>query len=446
MINLRNFIPLSKGAVIVNPPTLYKETSEFPRVKLSSLGNAKNIYGITGLDSAMKGYPSSTAEPMSELLAPSGLKIYQKMRKNDPIVGGLILLLETVMKRLKWEIIGPNASLVKKMFDEMETPMAQIFGEISEAFCYGFYLGEKVWQVKNGIVTLVDIAPRSQLTIEAINDDDGMVLQNTDSKGQLTIPYAKCLHITFSTECRNPFGSSILRHLYKPYYYKVSIEAAEALGIERDLGGLPIMTAPEGFDFNSAIEGSPTYSEEIAQTLDWAISLVSQVRRDQQQGVVKPFGWDFTILRGEQRAAVPTSDIIARYNTEMTTGILANFISLGAFATTNNANTEIHVANFLAACESYVNIIAASIDKQIINPICRYNRIENQPHIALKLKNIGILKALGTFLSSVTEKGLIRPTESIKHTILELLDFPDDEPLIDPNTTEDKKPLEDNNA
>lgn len=445
MINLRNFISLSRGAVIENPPTLYKETKEFPRTKLSSLGNAKNIYGVTGLDSHMRGYPSSTAEPMTELLAPEGLKIYQKMRKNDPIVGGLILLLETAIKRLKWDITGPNAVLVKKMIEEMNTSMAQIFGEIAEAFCYGFYLGEKVWQVRNGVVTLIDIEPRSQLTIEAINDDNGMVIQNSDSKGQLTIPYSKCFHLTFTTECRNPFGSSILRHLYKPYYYKVSIEAAEALGIERDLGGLPIMTAPEGFDFNAAIEDSPTYSAEIAQTLDWAISLVSQVRRDQQQGVVKPFGWDFTILRGEQRAAVPTSDIIARYNTEMTTGILANFVSLGAFASTNNANTEIHVANFLAACEAYVNIIAESFNKQVINPICRYNRIEKQPQITLKLKNMGVLKTLGNFLASITDKGLIRPTESIKHTILELLDFPDDEPLIDPNA-DNKNPLEDNNA
>ena len=35
--------------------------------------------------------------------------------------------------------------------------------------------------------------------------------------------------------------------------------------------------------------------------------------------------------------------------------------------------------------------------------------------------------------------------ESIKHTILELLDFPDDEPLIDPNAA-NKNSLEDNNA
>lgn len=402
----------------------------FPRAQLMALASSRQIYGSYGVDDGMKGYHSSLLEPLPELIAPAGLAIYNKMRKNDPVIGGLVLLLESVIKRMDYHINGPNTQFVSDMLDSMDTSLSQIFGEVSSAFTFGFYIGEKIWAMKDGVMTLVDIAPRYQSTIDTIDDDEGMVTQST-SGGSFTIPYVKTLHIVLISENRSPFGISILRHLYKPYYYKLSIEASEALSIDRDLGGLPMMSAPEGFNFMAADSTSPEYDPNVAATLEWAINLVSSVRKDQQQGIVTPFGWTFTLARGENRASVPTSDIIARYNTEMATGILANFISLGAFATTNNANTGVHVANFLGACEAYAKAISDAVQRQIINPICRYNKLDKPPTITLSIKHNNTLKDVGTFLSSLVEKGVIHATPSIEHVILELANLPYNEKEIE---------------
>jgi hypothetical protein len=227
----------------------------------------------------------------------------------------------------------------------------------------------------------------------------------------------------FFTENRSPFGISILRHLYKPYYYKISTEATEAMGIDRDLAGLPMMTAPEGFDFTAADPDSPAFSEEVAVTLDWAVNIVSNIRKDQQQGIVKPHGWDFQILRGENRSEIPTTHIIGRYNTEMAMGVLANFISLGAFATTNNANTQLHATNFISACESYASAIANTFNRQVITKICKYNGIKNQPKIKLRIPNYGELSNIGKFISDLVKAGAVIPTETLEKAMLELLNI-----------------------
>lgn len=409
-------------------PVLKKAT--FPRAKLLALDRSRQVYGSYGIDEGMKGYHSAVLEPLPELIAPAGLSIFNKMRKNDPVIGGLILLLESVIKRMDVYITGPNTKFVSDMLDSMDTPLSQILGEIASAFTYGFYLGEKIWKTREGLLALIDIAPRYQGSIEAINDENGLVYQST-ARGTLSIPYEKTLHIVLIGENRSPFGVSILRHLYKPYYYKLSIEASEALSIDRDLGGLPVMKAPDGFDFTAADSSSANYDPNVAATLEWAINLVSSVRRDQQQGIVIPNGWEFSITRGENRASVPTSDIIARYNTEMATGILANFLSLGAFATTNNANTGVHVANFLGACEAYANAIADTFQQQIIVPICNYNRLTEYPTFALSVKSYNTLRDLATFLSSLVDKGVIHATEAIERVVLELANLPYDEAEID---------------
>lgn len=43
----------------------------------------------------------------------------------------------------------------------------------------------------------------------------------------------------------NPEGRSILRNAYRSWYFKRRIQEIEAIGIERDLAGLPVIHAPE---------------------------------------------------------------------------------------------------------------------------------------------------------------------------------------------------------
>jgi hypothetical protein len=50
----------------------------------------------------------------------------------------------------------------------------------------------------------------------------------------------------------NPEGRSLLRNAYRPWYYKHRIEEIEAVGVERDLAGLPIAYLPPEYLSSSA--------------------------------------------------------------------------------------------------------------------------------------------------------------------------------------------------
>jgi hypothetical protein len=402
------------------------------KAALAKAGGLSTRYGAPGYADIPKGEIS--LEYMQELMPPDGLLKFQKMMMNDPIVGGLMLHLCLAMYRIKWEIEGDNADFVKQQIKDAEWDMGRLFFEMSSAFIFGFYIGEEIWDYRNGQVMLVDIEPRYQTSIQAINDKDGLVRQFDPSGGMLEIPYKKCLHHVFLSFARNPWGIALMRHLYKPYYYKISVEATEAVGLDRDLTGLPKMIAPEGFDFTAADPDSPNFQQAVADTLNWAVEIVKNVRKDQQQGLVLPRGWDFDIVRGENRTTIPTSEIIARYNTEMAAGLISNFLALGAFATTNNSNTNTHVNNFVGACESLAAVMANSIARGPFKKMCLYNGKDKYPTMTTKIMNYAALKDIGTFVANLKKTGVIQANQTLEKAVLDLVNLPENSKGIGWNT------------
>jgi hypothetical protein len=375
----------------------------------------KKEYGRLGYPTKEKGVPD--LEFMSELEPPYGLNTYRKMRINDPIVGGLILQIENIMRQIDWSIEGENADFFNNMFSSMKKDKNWLLYEMSGAFTYGFYIGEKIWEVKDGKIVITDVSPRFQPSITKINDKNGNVRQETTS-GFYDIPYNKCVHHMFFSESRSPFGTAILRHIYKPYYYKINVEASESSSIDRKLSGIPVMTAPEGFDFAATDPESPDYSKTNYATLSWALDIVGKLREDSIAGVVKPHGWELDLKKVDDKGEVSTNDIISRYNTEMAAGLLENFISLGAFATTNNANTEVNVKNFLRSCDTYASLLIDTVKTQIIDPVCRYNDLSS-PEIKFNKINREKLTDLAGFFARLVSNGIISPTTTLEKELLQ---------------------------
>jgi hypothetical protein len=417
-------LPHLVDEIIIDPED--RTVGFVPWAKMGALVGRPTPIGLPGYRDYIKG--GSSMEYLSELTPPFGLDLYMRMRTTDPIVGGLMMQYENIIRKMQWDVVGPNSTFVKNQLLDMQTPLIDILYEAASALTFGFYIGELLWGVKGGSVALYDIEPRYQTSIDYINDENGNVVQEvTQLKvggANINIPYAKCWHHKFFSYARNPWGTSLLRHIYKPYYFKLSIEASEAVGLDRDLTGLPIMTAPEGFDFQAADPGSPNYSPAVEQTLNWAIDIVSNVRKDNMQGVVKPSGWTFDIVRGENRTVVPTNEIIARYNTEMAAGLLENFLSLGAFATTNNANTQMHITNFLSACEALATAAASTFTQQVIHKICDYNGKKSYPRLVGRIVNMGELTNISRFLSDLTKAGVINPNKTLEAAMLQLANLP----------------------
>lgn len=387
-----------------------------------------------------KDHSPTAEETFSELQPPGGLQKFKNMADNEPIIAGLLTRINNVLKSADYIIEGKNEEMIKKQLYAMPYGIRGIVEDMTSAFVFGFSLGEKIYASAGREIVIVDVEPRYQPTISRFVSADGdsnvnqiYAEQQTASKGTVNIPLSKCLHFIPYTICRNPYGKSLLRGCYKPYYYKSSIEASEAQGIDRSLSGLPVMTAPEGFDFVNADEDSPGYDEYVAATLEWAENVVSKVRKDEMQGIVKPFGWELALLNGQQTTTVNSPEIISRLNVEMAVALLQTFAINGGFASTNNSNIEEMVTDFRASCDAWLLFMADLINKKLIKEICDLNMKREAPIIRFDSVSPEELEKLASYVARLIAQGAIDPTITMEKHLLRKIKVP--------YTEDDKKQL-----
>ena len=140
--------------------------------------------------------------------------------------------------------------------------------------------------------------------------------------GILEIPMGKALLFRTKSRKDNPEGRSILRSAYRSWYFKRRIQEIEGIGIERDLAGLPVITAPEKVDI---FKNEPRMQQLKAELQRY----VKNIRRDEEEGVILPFGYKLELLSTGGSRQFDTNAIINRYDTRIAMTVMADFILLG---------------------------------------------------------------------------------------------------------------------
>ena len=208
-----------------------------------------------------------------------GAKIWREMADNDPVIGAMMFAIERLILQIDWEVEpytddeeaevteehAANAQFVKECMDDMSESWSTTLQQILSFLIYGYAPCEIVYKRRKGIdqkdganrskfndgkIGWRKIALRAQETvwswqfdetgsIEGVNQMDPYV-----SRGVVFIPIEKMLLFRTVSARSNPEGRSILRNAYRPWKFKRTIEEIEAVGIERDLAGLPVAYVP----------------------------------------------------------------------------------------------------------------------------------------------------------------------------------------------------------
>lgn len=322
-----------------------------------------------------------------------GIRVYREMRDNDCIIGAAMFAIEQVIERATWSIrpsgntaLDKEASaFLKSCMHDMEHTWQDFISEVLSFLTYGWVWMEVTYKLRKGIsnnlktsskendgsVGWRKISRRVQSSFyEWVYDEEsGMLaafsqMAPPDYKVR-TIPLAKSLHFRTKLDGDNPEGRSILRNTYRSWFFKKHLEEIEAIGMERDLVGLPVFTPPEGFDIDS---------DENASTRAAVSKLIANLRRDEQDGIMLPAGWTLELLQGgASRRQFDTDRIINRYDKRIAATVLAQFIMLGmdrvgSFALSRNQNDL-----FLVAVQSILTKIAAHINNVEIPRLFGYN-------------------------------------------------------------------------
>jgi len=367
------------------------------------------------------------------------IAVYREMSLNDPIIGSLLWAIDKLLRNVTWRVDPASSSFedqqaawfVEQCMDDMSHTWDDMVSEVLSMLVYGWSWHEVVYkrrigQVRSsslrskytdGLIGWRKVPIRAQETLLRWEfDDEGGIQAMTqlappDYK-QVTIPIRKSLLFRTALHKGSPEGLSILRNAYRPWFFKKRIEEIEAIGIERDLAGMPIAKVP--VELFNAPPGSRDY-----QTLQSFKKMVRSIRRDEQEGIVMPMSYttpstgqgqpeyDFSLLASGGSRTFDTNAIIERYEQRILMTVLADFILVGHEGTGSYALHTDKTGIFRSSLNSFATAIANVFNRHEIPRLFALNgwKLQQLPQIKPSDVDAPDLTELGSFMAEMTQAG-----------------------------------------
>ena len=226
-----------------------------------------------------------------------------------------------------------------------------------------------------------------------------------------------------------PTHNSMLERAFVSWYYKKKLTAIEAIGVERDLAGMPIAWVPTKL-FNTDASAADK------ATLATIKEMVVNIRRDEQEGIAMPLAYDangnklydFELLTAGGSRQIDPDVPIARHNRGIAGAVLAEFMLLGSGKTGSFAMHKDKTDLFLVGLGSLLGSVKAIFNRHGIPRVLELNgmNVENPPtfeHGEIDRVDLG---ELGEFIKTLTAAGApLFPDENLENHLRGLASLPE---------------------
>jgi hypothetical protein len=406
--------------------------------------------GVTGLS---RWGGTVNEEFLPELQGRKAIQVYREMSNNDPIIGAILFAIKMLCRQVVWRVeLGGDTDEDKKAKDflescmnDMSTSWEDTISEILSMLTYGFSYHEIVYKLRlgdqddsskkskynDGLIGWRKLSIRSQETLyewvfDTAGGIQGMKQIAPPDYRVCFIPIEKALLFRTEVTKGNPEGRSILRNAYRPWHMKKSIEDIEGIGIERDLAGLPVAWVPP--------EVSSPSTDEGRTALEKFKTLVTKVRRDQQEGIIMPLDYDergnkrydFTLLSSSGRQ-FDVDKVINRYNQQIAQTVLADFIMLGTEKVGSYALSSNKTHIFALAIGAFLDEIEGVLNTHAVPRLFKLNpfNVEEFPKIKHGEVESVDLTELGDFISKLASAGMpLFPNADLEEYLLKVANLP----------------------
>ena len=393
-------------------------------------------------------------EFLPNLQGVKGFKVYREMRDNDPVIGAMLYAIDKVITRLEWHVEGDDertAVFVDEALNDMSDSWDATLQNILSMLVYGWSFHEIVYKVRRGQTSDPKTNSRysdnrigwrkwpvrAQETLQEWMLDSnggiqGMIQMDPSGGGLARIPIDKGLLFRTTTNRNNPEGYSLLRNAYRPWFYKRRIEEIEAIGIERDLAGLPMAYVPPEYLSSTATPGQKAVLESIT-------NIVQNVKRNEQEGIVFPAAYDennnrvfdLTLLSASGGRQFDTGSVIQRYDQRVSMSLLSDFLLLGSDRVGSFALGSAKVDLWTLSVDSIAKTIAEVVNQFAIPRLLKLNamRMDKMPYLTYGQVQSVELNEVADFVSKLANAGVLLPDTSLETHLRSLADLPEREPL-----------------
>lgn len=390
-----------------------------------------------------------------------GAKVYREMSDNDPTIGSMLFAIEKVITRLEWRVdpysddsqdgsVSPEdkevAAFIESCLHDMSESWDSTLSQMLSMLIFGYSYHEIVYKVRSGDnkdprkkskhndgrIGWRKMPIRAQETLfRWMIDEDGgiqgMVQVDPSSGGIYEIPIEKSLLFRTSSHKNNPEGRSILRNAYRSWYFKRRIEEIEAIGVERDLAGLPVAYVPPEFL-------SSTATAEQSTVLSTIKDIVTSIKRNEQEGVIMPSMYDdqghkvfdLVLLSSGGSRQFDTDKIIQRYDQRIAMSILSDFILLGSDRVGSYALGTSKMDLWSMAVDSIAKNIAEVMNQHAIPRLMKLNGMDvsRAPYLTYGEVSHVDLNEVSAFVAGLVQTGAIVPDPKLEQYLRDLAGLP----------------------
>lgn len=384
------------------------------------------------------------------------IQVYREMQDNDPVVGAILYAIDKLIRQVPWRVQPAsikledqrNAKFLESCLNDLNISWEDTISEIMSMLSFGWSLHEIVYKKRNGdspdaenrskyddgLIGWRKFPIRSQESRDRWEFDDnggirGMIQSASPSYYPTFIPIEKSLLFRTTVAKNNPEGRSVLRNAYRPWYFKKRIEEIEAIGVERDLAGFPIMYV------DPDIMRSDATGEKLTIFNDYK-DVVINIRRDQQEGMILPSIYDengnllykLELLSAGGSRQFDTNTIISRYDQRIATTVLADFILLGQSENGSYALSSDKTSLFAVSLRTWLEIIKSVMNQHAIPRLFRINGFptDKLPELVYGDIETPPLTEIGTFIQQLAGAGApLFPDDALENHLRKMAHLPE---------------------
>lgn len=447
-----------------------EKASEMERFKLGESGYlGLNIFSGVSQDELKK-----------ELNFPHSIKTFKEMSYHSAVNSSLTLF-DSIINKATWTFKPPrNATeeekkqceIVSSMMNDMEHSWAEFIRDVLSMNVFGFSIHEKVYRRRlrsngsdfdDGYIGWRKLPIRSQETIEKfIFSADGNTITGVKQNisgvtdvynryaqrvtNEVTMPRSKFLLFRSGKHRGDPFGKSPLRDAYLAWKFLTALEDLEAVGVSKDLNGLPVLKIPPQYlsaDATPEQKAIKAYYENAMRNL----------QMNQQSAMILPNAYDpdskkplfeLELLSVDGKKAFDISKIKEYYRNLIYTSLFSDILQMGQSATGSFALGSIKNSLSGAAAEGMIKIICEVINQDLIKQTYELNGWDVSRRGTLDYDNLedADLETVSKFWQRVASVGLVEKDREVLNAVrvaggVDALpdDLPPQNDLITPETS-----------
>ena len=431
--------------------------------KQLSESEGKKVIGVSGTN--VRNGTLRADEFIPQLRGKKAIRKYREMRDNDATIGSAMYAVEQMLRDVSIEVNPVDdteeakkwAGFVEEVLEDMDHTLDDHISEAISFLTYGFSLFETVYKRRVGpyekdpkkrskytddLIGIRKLAPRAQWTVNRFDVDqlEGDVLgfyQDVSSGYNISsnyIPLRKSVYYRTTAINGDPSGRSILRNAFASYERLNAIQQYEAIGIERELAGIPHAEVPSEYLSPDATDDQVAFLNDLKEIL-------RDVKFNEQGYLITPSdtypGKDgepsnqklvsIRLMSSEGSRNIDIDPVVKRYQHDIARSVLAEFIMLGGGSTGSYALSKSKSDIFLRALESYIQTIVDVLNKQVVEALWRINGLDFKymPKITAGDVAPHDLKELGSYLRNLNGAGISYADDlNIVNALLRNADLP----------------------